>query len=97
MIMGNIIRQENDAHNMNHLTTKPRKDYGISDMENINRWERNILKILVTTGRADKYALLRGTLFDINKLETTLEELQDKGLVEKTEENGSNLYQYISN
>lgn len=81
---------------MNHPTTKPQEDYGISDIKNINRWEENILKILVTTGCADKSTLLRGTLFDVNRLEEALGKLQRKGLVKKMEKNGNDLYQYIS-
>lgn len=79
---------------MNHPTTKPREDHGISKISNITQWEENILKILVRTEHADKNTLLRGTLYNTEKLDKSLEQLQSRGLIEEIEDTDKPVYQY---
>lgn len=82
---------------MNHPTTKPREEHGISKISNITQWEENILKILVRIEYADRNTLLRGTLYNTEKLDQSLEQLQSKGLIEQIEDTENPVYQYSHN
>lgn len=79
---------------MNHPTTKPKEKHGVSEISNITQWEENILKILVRTNTAPRSSLLRGTLYDVDRLEKSLNSLQSRDLIRKVEEEEKTLYQY---
>ena len=81
---------------MNHPTTKPKEKNGISEISDITQWEENILKILVRTDEATKSSLLRGTLYDTDRLERSIDSLCSRDLIGKVgDDDERTLYQYM--